>query len=136
MPIKRINRKPPGPTARARKRKADRDKRYAAKIRADVAERDGLCRLGEWENNPDDWHSDAVNDVCDGGSQWAHFGEKKRFKTRGLPPEERHTMAGSLMLCEKHHDDYDEGRLVITAQTSLDCNGPLNFEPARSPHEA
>lgn len=111
----------PGPTATRRRAKAAKDGRYARTIRAQVAERDGWCRVRR-----DGW-TDAILMVfgaCNGASEWAHLGDKKRFKTRGLPPEERHTTAGSLMLCEKHHDAYDEGRLTILGD---DANGTLEF---------
>ncbi len=65
---------------------------------------------------------------CLGPSEWAHFGDKKRFKTRGLPPEERHTVEDSLMMCDGHHDLYDANRLHIEALTERRCEGPLRFE--------
>jgi hypothetical protein len=67
----------------------------------------------------------ALVGLCDGVSEWAHLGDKKRFKTRGQAPEVRHTTAGSLMLCTKHHQDYDAGRMVIEGD---DANLPLKFE--------
>lgn len=119
-PDKSRRRRAKGPTAKARATKATRDARYASSVRKIVADRDGACRIGDWENNPEDIHCDSVTGEggwpglpCGGLSEWAHLGDKKRFKTRGLPPEERHTPAGSLMLCAQHHDDYDEGRLQI-----------------------
>lgn len=116
-----------GPTKRARRAKAAKDRRYAKTIREEVAKRDGACRLGDWENNPYDVHSDALEgDACEGRSKWAHLGKKKRARTRGLPPEERHTTAGSLMLCTKHHDDYDDGRLLIVGE---DADVTLEFWP-------
>lgn len=111
-----------------------RTKRQAAKVvttvRARCVERDGDCRIGDWELNPDDWHDDALRGdgqpaiVCEGRSEWAHLGDKKRFKTRGMPAERRHTTAGSLMLCTRHHTDYDHGRLQIVGE---DANEPLEF---------
>jgi hypothetical protein len=62
--------------------------------------------------------------LCHGVSEWAHLGDKKRFKTRGQAPEIRHTTAGSLMLCQKHHADYDAGRMAIDGD---DANLPLRF---------
>jgi hypothetical protein len=67
---------------------------------------------------------------CDGPSQWAHLGDKKRAKTRGMKPDARHTTEGSLMLCRRHHDRYD-GRqmpsLRIKALTEHGADGPLEF---------
>lgn len=111
-----------------------RTKRQAAKVvqhvRAQCVERDGDCRIGEWEHNPHDLHDDALTGdgqraiVCDGRSEWAHLGAQKRFKTRGQPATTRHTTAGSLMLCQRHHRDYDAGRLEIVG---ADANGVLDF---------
>lgn len=64
---------------------------------------------------------------CDGPSEWAHFDALKRARTRGRPPEERHTTAGSLMLCRRHHDAYDDGDLLIDALTSDGCDGLLRY---------
>ena len=54
-----------------------------------------------------------------------------RFETLGLPPEQRHSPAWTLMLCRKHHDAYD-GRptgksLAITALSERGADGPLSF---------
>lgn len=129
----RVNAKSLGPMAKARRAKTGKDMRMARKVRALVADRDGHCRIGDWELNPGDTHDDAMSaegpdghlGVCDGKSEWAHLGDKKRFKTRGLPPEERHTTAGSLMLCAKHHRMYDtEHTLHIVGD---DADLPLEF---------
>lgn len=117
-----------GPTARARRKKAARDGRYGRTIRAQVAERDGYCRVMR-----QGWRSiiEGILGSCAGASEWAHWDDKKRFKTRGLPPEERHTTAESLMLCTKHHDQFDGRRfprLAITCTTDRGCDGPLRME--------
>lgn len=133
----RINCRKPGPTARARRAKAAKDRRLASAVRVEVDKRDGYCRIANWEDNPDDWHCGRLTgdgfpaDGCDGKSEWAHWDERKRFKTRGLPPEERHNTQGTLMLCTKHHDQYDGRRfpkLAITCLTDLGCDGPLRLE--------
>lgn len=113
-----------GPTARARRTKRGRDARYATGVRADVARRDGVCRIATWDDHPGDDHDDAL-EACEGRSEWAHLGDKKRFKTRGLPPAERHTTAGSLMLCTRHHRAYDAGRLRITGNADADLRFTL-----------
>jgi hypothetical protein len=66
--------------------------------------------------------------ACRGRSEFAHFGEKRRSKTVGQAPEERHDRAHSLMMCTKHHKDYDEHRLWIEALTERVCDGPLRFK--------
>lgn len=112
--------------ARRKARKQRAASKVVASVRQQCVERDGDCRIGEWENNPDDWHCQALIDEpwCEGRSEWAHLGNKKRFKTRGQAPEVRHTTAGSLMLCTKHHQDYDHGRMVIEGENA---NEPLRF---------
>lgn len=107
-----------------------RAQRHAAKVvksvRAQCVTRDGYCRIGNWEDNGDDWHSwDMEDSFCDGPSEWAHLGDKQRFKTRGMPPEVRHTTAGSLMACHKHHADYDAGLIDIQPEGERGADGPL-----------
>lgn len=93
-----------------------------ARIRELVAARDGHCRYA-WDVPP------TQRSRCQGESQWCHFGAFKRFKTRGQSPETRHTTAGSLMLCEKHHDEYDERRLEIVIAGGDGCDGTLAYFP-------
>ncbi len=108
---------PKGVPRKLAKARSDRaEAKVIKRVRAIVEARDGRCRL----------YWDAWSSVCDGPSEWAHFGDKKRFKTRKMSPEQRHTTAGSLMLCRKHHADYDQGRLVILAGPD-GCDGPLQF---------
>jgi hypothetical protein len=97
----------PNPKPPSHKRvKAKRD-RLEAKIkkavRAQTVERDGHCFI--FSRLPAGLR--ALLGPCAGSSEWAHIGEHRRFKTRGLPPEERHTTAGTAQMCEKHHDAYD-----------------------------
>lgn len=101
--------------AKARKRRAE--KKVIDVVRPKVEARDGPCRLG----------IASGLDRCAGPSQWAHFGDYKRFKTRGMDPEERHTTQGSLMLCDFHHDCYDEHSMMIEPLTDEWCDGPLRF---------
>lgn len=96
--------------------------------RAKVESRDGYCRLRL---------TDTMG-PCGGESQWAHFGDYRRFKTRGQAPEDRHVTHGSLMLCDKHHDRYDgqaRPRIDIEAVTVRECDGPLRFESAGAVYE-
>jgi len=108
------------PKGRTRKQaKATRDRMEAkvkAAVRAACVERDGYCRM--------DRH-DAAG-PCDGITEWAHLGEWKRAKTRGLPPEERHHTKGSVMLCRRHHRMYDSGEIVIEYGPD-GANGPLTL---------
>jgi len=113
-------RKPKGPTAKYRAKRKRAEAPVAKRVRAACVKRDGHCRYGN-----SDWHTQ-----CAGPSEWAHMGEKKRAKTRGMKPEERHTTADSLMLCRKHHDCYDcrrKPRLWIRALTDEGANGSLHF---------
>jgi hypothetical protein len=112
----------PEPRKRIKARAKRKEQAVAAKVRAKVDAADGRCRIGKFQD---------VFGVCGPRSEWAHFGEHKRFKTRGHDPEVRHTTAGSLMLCDVHHYAYDKGtgdkRLQIEAVTEDDCDGPLIF---------
>lgn len=110
-------------TTKGRKDRAEA--KVAKAVRAEVARRDGHCRLFKYVR-------DAVQlfGLCSGESHWAHLGDHRRFKTRGLPASERHTSAGSLMLCERHHlgtDGYDRGGFEIEARTARGADGPLTF---------
>jgi hypothetical protein len=96
-------------------------------VRPVVAERDGYCRL-YWPDAATRTEVWRLFGSCSiGRSEWAHFGDKRRCKTVGQAPEERHDRAHSLMLCTKHHDDYDEYRLEIEALTDRVCDGRLLF---------
>ena len=108
--------------SRARlKARRDRDESAIKRsVRAEVVERDGYCRLA------DTWTFGR----CGGASEWAHWGQSKRCKTRGLPPEVRHTSFGTLMLCRLHHQGpqgYDSHGFEIEAMTAHGADGPLRF---------
>lgn len=94
----------------------------AQKVRALCVLRDGDCRL----NDDSLW---SFFGACSGESEWAHLEDKRRFKTRGMAPEDRHTTAGSLQLCTGHHRRYDGARprLHIKAGSSRGADGPLGF---------
>jgi hypothetical protein len=128
-----------GPLLKGKTRKQikARKDRAEAKVKRHVRRqcelRDNLCRLGEWEWNPLDWHEDTITDNdsgCDGPSEWAHMHAKRRSQTRGQAPEVRHDTAHSLMLCRFHHTEYDAHRLTITALTRRGADGPLKFRRA------
>ena len=109
-----------------RKRKKGREQRQEKKVktsaRFEVMERDGhSCRLN--------WcAAQRLFGACRGPIQWSHWGPYKRSKTRGQEPERRHCRQGGLAMCDRHHDDYDEGRLAIEAMTEQECDGRLRFE--------
>ena len=115
----------PKPESRQRtKGRKDRREAAIAKIvRAKCVDRDGHCR---WRK--DNWTA-CVN--CDGPSEWAHYGARRRAQTRGQLPELRHTTMGSLMLCQKHHAEYDARKLRITALGANGCDGELRYGKAR-----
>jgi len=103
-----------GITAKARAAKTRKDAAYAAKVRAKVEKREG------------NWCRSFADTGCNGPLQWCHMAGHRRFETRGLPPEQRHSTAWTLMLCAKHHADYDARRLRITGN----ADGPLEFTRA------
>ena len=104
-------------------RKVRREAAVKQDVRAACVSRDGFCRvvaalLNDYDVRPR------------GESEWAHMHAKRRSKTRGQDPEERHTTADSLMLCRFHHDAYDgrtRPRLTIEALTDRGADGPLQF---------
>lgn len=126
----------PAKTRRQLKARQDRQEAQIKRlVRAAVVVRDGTCRLLAAELS-------AVHDVvlypnvdrhrCAGNpGEWAHFGDKRRSRTRGQAPEIRHTTAGSLMLCKTAHEAYEAGRLRITALTRNGCDGRLKFALAK-----
>lgn len=94
-----------------------------AAVRARVFSRDSWCRALQW--TPEMW----AWSKCEGPDEWAHFADHRRARTRGKAPEERHTTAGSLRLCRKHHMMYD-GKLrprlniVPVDYAAPGCDGP------------
>ena len=112
-----MNLQKPEPRARVKRRRLRIEGQVAARVRRECVERDGYCRLAEVEIVAD----------CFGPSQWAHLEDKRRFKTRGMEPAERHCTEWSLMLCQRHHDDYDQHRIDIQAATSRGADGPLGM---------
>lgn len=103
-----------------RDRKARHEQSVQRRVRADVEHRDGFCRL----NQADADLTRVVGD-CQGVSEWAHFADHRRFKTRGQDAEQRHTREGSFMACTRHHRDYDHHRIQIEALTTRGAEGPL-----------
>lgn len=112
----------PEPHKRVKGRKKREERKVVKTVRPQVVDRDGTCRLRSMSLA---FH--LMFGACAGPSEWAHWREWSRAKTRGMAPEIRHTTDKSLMLCTKHHDDYDESRLTIEAKTERTCDGPLRF---------
>lgn len=107
----------PEPLARVRQRRRRAERQVVAAVRAIVVRRDSTCRL----------RGLPQLGVCGGPSEWAHLGARRRYRTRGRPSAERHTTAGSLMLCAAHHRAYDQHRLLIHVSSPRGANGPLAF---------
>ena len=100
----------------ARKAVAD----YAVRkiVRAKCVDRDGACRFAE---------ATIELGSCEGRSEWMHLEEKKRARTRGMKPEFRHTTAGSMMGCTRHHAEYDAGKLRL-ALGERGADGPIRVD--------
>lgn len=100
----------PEPRTRVKGRKDRAETKVKQSVRAKCVERDGDCRFHQ--RSAELTH---LVGECQGESEWAHLGEKRRAKTRGMAPEARHTTAGSLMLCTAHHTAYDAHVFDIVA---------------------
>ncbi len=109
---------PAVPKPEPRKRMKARAKRTEAAIiravRAACVARDGYCRASDLGG-------------CYGPSEWAHAPWWTRAKTRGMKPELRHTTAGSMMLCQKHHADVDGHRLMAAPGDERWCDSLVYF---------
>lgn len=107
------------------KKTKDRRKRAEAEALTtawkESGDRDGYCRL----------IGVKVFGTCDGKSEFAHVGQYRRFKTRGMAPTERHKRSGGIRLCSCHHRTgqfaYDANRIVIEMLTPDECDGLLEF---------
>lgn len=110
----------PLPRRRLKARKDRHEAAVIARIRALVVERDGYCRL-----------QGKGLGACRGASEWAHLEHKRRAKTRGLPPEDRHTSAFSMMLCTFHHQRYDARTLGLAFRSERGADGPVQWYAER-----
>lgn len=121
------------PKGLTRKQLKGRKDRAEAKVKKSVreycVERDGMCRMFRTALvEADRWPLlTALQAECDGPSQWAHLHNHRRAQTRGQAATQRHTTAGSLMLCAEHHQQYDAHQLRITALTRKAADGRLKF---------
>ena len=97
-----------------------------AKVRADVFERDGYCKLAAEDTI---WYAGDSNIVkCEGPSHLVHIPPHTRAHTRGLPPEQRHNTQICLCGCRKHHDHIDgrqQPRIVVRCLTPDGTDGPI-----------
>jgi hypothetical protein len=112
----------PVPQRRIKSRRKREAAAVVQAVRPQVVARDGYCRLSEAARlRPGEFGE------CKGPSQWSHYNAThRRSKTRGMPPEARHTTAGSMMLCTRHSEDYDQHRTDIAVQDEArGCNGPV-----------
>ena len=113
----------PEPRARVKARRRRQEATIVRTVRAQVAQRDGFCRL-----------RGTPLDGCAGRSEWAHFGQDRRARTRGRAPEARHRTDGTLMLCTIHHRAYDVSRqlsiFAVMEPPRMEyrgADGPLEF---------
>lgn len=103
--------------------------RTEAKVKKDVreqcVERDGFCRVFSFRE-------DVYQRVgsCEGLSQHAHLGKARRCHTRGMDPEARHSTTTSAMLCDRHHDAYDEHKFDLEPVTDKGADGPMRLVKA------
>lgn len=104
-------RKPKGSTAQRIAKRRRAEGLVIKKVRAECVERDGHCIF-------------APLGPCTSWSEWMHLGSKKRHKTRGMKPEQRHTVEGSAMGCAGHHRLYDRGAIEL-GMLEKGANGPI-----------
>ena len=104
----------PEPRKRVKARKKRRESALVKEVRRMVSERDGHCRL-----------HDKGFGLCFGVSTWAHLEDHRRFRTRGMEPEQRHTTTDTVMLCAKHHFAYDLHGITVEYTTDAGADGPL-----------
>lgn len=109
----------PEPLKRVRGRKTRAESKVKKSVRAQVFERDGMCRA----NGLAQFYPCST-----GAHEWAHLGESKRFRTRGMVPEKRHTTKASCRLCPAHHAQYDRRaapHLDLVPLTEAGADGPM-----------
>lgn len=123
---------PKGPTRKTLKGRKTRAERVVKKsVRELCVERDGHCRVefGTLNDDIEQLYDDLIaHACCDSPSEWAHLKGARRSQTRGQAPERRHTTATSLILCRRHHQLEEAGRLIVRPLTADGCNGPVRFE--------
>lgn len=122
----------PKPTRGTHQRLKARQRRLESKVKRSIREqcvyRDGYCLLGPVGM------AFAGYGVCEGPSEWAHIGQHRRSKTRGMAPERRHTTKGSAMLCQTHHRAYDAHDFDIQPTTERGMDGPFRLVTGSGRH--
>lgn len=114
--------KPAKGTAKRAKAKAKRQEAaHAKRVRAACVARDGYCLIASRLPSS----VSALLGACEGPSEWAHVGDKRRCHTRGMEPQERHTTAGSGMLCERHHQRMYDKHLFDFLLGAEGMDGPV-----------
>lgn len=114
MLTKPIAQPKPVPVKRIKGRKQRSESAVKQEVRALCVARDGDCRLEH-----------AGLGVCGGASEWSHLEEKKRAKTRGQDPTERHSTQWSAQLCTVHHRRYDAGEIAADFLTAQNADGRM-----------
>lgn len=106
---------PKGPNPREiRDGRQKKERSVKDRIRRVVFNRDPGCVVPEDPRWP---HS--------GPHEWAHLEEGTRARTRGKPPEERHTPRLSCRLCQEHHRMYDASQLDLEFLTDDGADGDM-----------
>lgn len=118
----------PEPRKRVKARRKRAEAKVVQAVRAKCVERDGYCRLAGGAAR-------AVAGDCRGPSTWAHLAGHRRSQTRGRAPEDRHTTAGSLMLCAGHHEDEEQHRIRIEPTTPAGCDGTIKVTAPAGTYE-
>lgn len=119
----------PEPRKKQKARLRRDESKVIKSVRADVAARDGYCRL-RYRDRAVREAIETMFGPCGGESEWAHLGDHRRFKTTRKPVWERHTTGGSCMLCSEHHRGtrgYDSNAMEIEFLTEDGANGKMKF---------
>lgn len=112
---------PKGPTRAERKGSIGyRERQIIQRNRAHCERRDGDCRIGYWGGS-----AVALFGECFGTPEWNHF--RRRSKSKGEPPEVRHSVEITGMLCGRHHDMVDEHEIDFDYLTETRADGPMKF---------
>jgi hypothetical protein len=100
---------------RAREMKREDEQAQIESVRSYVERRDlGVCRLR------------FIDALCAGPVDWAHLETHRRSRTSYRPPEERHTIEATLLLCRYHHRRYDLEDLTLeVVDAKRGTSGPL-----------
>lgn len=110
-----------GPTRKELKGSEDyRERQIIQRNRAHCVRRDGDCRIGYWGAV-----AVALFGECMGTPEWNHF--RRRSASRGEPPEVRHSVEVTGVLCGRHHDMVDQHEIDFEYLTSKRAEGLMAF---------